>query len=452
MMFAYGIGNFSEVDRYTSHYDILKTLSGLGFKINEHTRSGVDIQGVLDIFRNMEQTRESLPYDIDGMVIKVDSLELQRKLGATSRSPRWVIAYKFAAVQETTTIDAIEIQVGRTGAMTPVAHLRPVRIGGVVVSRATLHNEDEINRKDIRIGDTVLVQRAGDVIPEIVKVITSGRTGREKMFNMHDTCPSCGTRTIRIQGEAVTRCVNAFCPAQVKERIKHFAAKGAFDIDGLGDKLVEQLVDKGVVSSFVDIFRLDIAALTGLDRMGVKSADNLIAAIEKSKQIEFSAFLYALGIRFVGEHVAKLLADAFDNVDLLATADVASLNAIEGIGPVVSDSVIRFFEKDQNHKLVQQLIGCGVAINYSSARKDSGNREVSGKTFVFTGTLESLSREEARTLVERAGGRVTGSVSAKTDYVVAGADPGSKLDKAERLGVRILDEQAFKKITGQETG
>lgn len=445
-MFAYGIGNFSEMDRYSSHYDILKMLTGFGFKINEHIRPGVDIQAVIDVFRNMEQARASLPYDIDGLVIKVDSLELQRKLGATSRSPRWVIAYKFPAVQETTTIESIEIQVGRTGAITPVAHLKPVKIGGVMVSRATLHNEDDIKRKDIRIGDTVLVQRAGDVIPEIVKAITSRRTGREKAFNMSDTCPACGTPTVRIREEAVTRCVNAFCPAQVKERINHFASKGAFDIDGLGDKLVEQLVDKNMVMSPADLFNINKNDLAGLDRMGVKSAEKLIAAIEKSKQIEFNAFLYALGIRFVGEHVARLLADSFDDVKHLAAADFESLNNIEGIGPVVSDSVRRFFEEGQNQILIQRLINSGVKINYSRVRREQGNKEISGKNFVFTGTMASLTREEARSLVERAGGRVTGSVSSKTDYVVAGEDPGSKLDKAEDIGIKILDEKSFKKL------
>ena len=449
MMFAYGIGRFSEIDRYSSHYAILKTLADLGFKINDHTRAGVDIGTVIDIFNNMETTRESLPYDIDGLVIKVDSLEMQRQLGSTSRSPRWVIARKFQAVQETTIIESIEIQVGRTGAMTPVACLKPVRIGGVQVSRATLHNEDEIKRKDIRIGDTVLVQRAGDVIPEVVKAITSVRSGQEAVFRMSATCPVCGTRAVRIEGEAVTRCINALCPAQVKERIKHFASKGAFDIDGLGDKLVEQLVDKNLVQSPADLFLLDKSVLAGLERMGEKSAENIIAAIEKSKRIDFSAFLFALGIRFVGEHVARLLADAFDDIRRLMEADPETLNGIEGIGPVVSDSLRRFFENERNQQLVERLIESGVVIIYG--RKPSRGEEntaVDGKSFVFTGGLESLTRDEARSLVERAGGRVTGSVSARTDYVVVGSDPGSKLEKAERLGIKVLEEQAFKNLIG----
>lgn len=443
MMFAYGIGNFSEIDRYSSHYNVLQTLGELGFKINEHIWTDADIQTVIDIFRSMEETRESLPYDIDGLVIKVDNLEAQHQLGATSRSPRWVIAYKFQAVQETTVIESIEIQVGRTGALTPVANLKPVRIGGVLVSRATLHNEGEIKRKDIRTGDTVMVQRAGDVIPEVVKVITSRRTGREKIFEMSTTCPVCGTPAVRIEGEAVTRCVNALCPAQVKERIKHFASKGAFDIDGLGDKLVDQLVDKKLAVSPADLFHLETNVLEGLERMGEKSARNLIRAIEKSKQIEFNAFLFALGIRFVGEHVARLLADAFEDIDHLAVADAETLNAIEGVGPVVTDSLLRFFENDENQKLVRRLRDMGVVIDYRRAPAGSINRPVYNKSFVFTGSLDSLTRQAARSLVEQGGGRVTGSVSAKTDYVVVGADPGSKLEKAKRLGVTILDEQAF---------
>ena len=447
LMFAYGIGRFSGIDDYSSHYAVLKMLADIGFKINEHTRTGVDIRAVIDIFNHMETTRESLPYDIDGLVIKVDNLEMQRQLGATSRSPRWVIARKFQALQETTTIESIEIQVGRTGAMTPVAHLKPVRIGGVRVSRATLHNEDEIKRKDIRIGDTVLVQRAGDVIPEVVKVITSCRTGREEVFLMSSTCPVCGTRAVRIEGEAATRCVNALCPAQVKERIKHFASKGAFDIDGMGDKLVEQLVDKNLVKSPADLFHLDKSILAGLERMGDKSAENIIAAINKSKRIDFGAFLFALGIRFVGEHVARLLAEAFDDIHLLAQADADNLNTIEGIGPVVSDSLRRFFENQQNQLFIQRLDESGVIINYGrKSGLSEENRAVNGKSFVFTGGLESLTRDEARSLVERAGGRVTGSVSSRTDYVVAGSDPGSKLEKARHLGVKVLDEQAFKDL------
>ncbi len=446
MMFAYGIGRFSDIEHYASHYELLKKLDHLGFRVNEHTRTGVDIKEVVEIFRNMDKARESLPYDIDGLVVKVDSLEMQRQLGATSRSPRWVIARKFQAVQETTTIESIEIQVGRTGAMTPVANLKPVKIGGVLVSRATLHNEDEIKRKDIRIGDTVLVQRAGDVIPEVVKVITSARSGGEASFQMSAVCPVCGTRAVRIEGEAVTRCVNALCPAQVKERIKHFASKGAFDIDGMGDKLVEQLVDKELVLSPADLFHLDQDVLAALDRMGEKSAENIITAIEKSKRIDFNAFLYALGIRFVGEHIARLLANAFKDINDLAQADVETLNAIEGIGPVVSDSLRRFFENDENRKLVGRLIDSGVAVNYNHMLSETVNQVVSGKSFVFTGGLDSLTRDEARALVEQAGGRVTGSVSSKTDFVVAGSDPGSKLGKAELLGVTILDEQAFKNL------
>ncbi len=457
MMFAYGIGNFSDIDQYSSHYDILKMLAKFGFKINENTQPGVDIHTVIDIFRNMGKTRESLPYDIDGLVIKVDSLEMQQRLGATSRSPRWAIAYKFPAVQETTIVESIELQVGRTGAITPVAHLRPVRVGGVLISRATLHNEDEIKRKNIRIGDTVLVQRAGDVIPEIVKVITSSRNGQEQIFRMSGTCPVCGTRLVRIEGEVVTRCINALCPAQIKERIKHFASKGAFDIAGLGDKLVEQLVDRNIVASPADLFHLDQDVLSNLERMGEKSAEKILKAIEKSKDIELNAFLYALGIRHVGEHVAKVLADKFNDLYQLMNAGSNELNGALKKGEktkkeklVVSDSVQQFFKNEQNRLLIQRLIDSGIIIRYSRVTAAAENKKVSGKIFVFTGSLESMTRDQARSLVENAGGRVSGSVSSKTDYVVAGTDPGSKLDKAKKLDIKILDEEFFKRLISQK--
>jgi len=392
--------------------------------------------------------RHQLPYDIDGMVIKVDSLRLQQQLGTTTRSPRWAIAYKFKALQETTVLESIEVQVGRTGVLTPVAYLTPVNVGGVTVSRATLHNEDEIEKKDIHIGDTVLVQRAGDVIPEVVKVIATKRNGAQKKFKMPAVCPACATPVTRIEGEAATRCFNASCPAQVKERIKHFASKAAFDIDGLGDKLVDQLVEKGLVASYADLFNLNLETLAGLERMGTKSARNLIDAIESAKEIRFARFLYALGMRHVGEHIAVLLAGQFGNLDQLVACSEENLTAIEGIGPVVAKSIVNFFKQAENVAAVQRVIDGGVKIEFEP-RLSSGRLE--GKTFVLTGTLESMTRRQAKEMIEAAGGKIGGSVSRNTDFVVAGESPGSKLAKAQELGVEILDETAFKLMLGAES-
>jgi DNA ligase (NAD+) len=366
-------------------------------------------------------------------------------LGTTSKSPRWAIAYKFKAIQETTILEAIEIQVGRTGVLTPVAHLKPVNIGGVVVSRATLHNEDEIKKKDTRIGDTVLVQRAGDVIPEIVKVISSTRDGRETRFKMPPTCPVCGASVVRIEGEAASRCINSNCSAQIKERIKHFASKGAFDIDGLGDKLVEQLVDKALLSTFADIFSLTEAVLSKLERMGAKSAANLKNAIERRKSISFARFLFALGIRHVGEHVATLLADDFSDLHALMNSSREKLEAIEGIGPIVAESVASYFKQEENRHTIKQVLDSGVKIE-AAARKKTGN--LKDRVFVLTGALQNLTRPQAKALIEAAGGKVSGSVSGRTDYVVAGDSPGSKLDRAREFGVKIIDEATLNKMLG----
>ncbi|MFP4039588.1 MAG: NAD-dependent DNA ligase LigA [Desulfosudaceae bacterium] len=442
LMFAYGVGEYSDLAAVETQQELMRRLRCLGFKINTHVRTGLSIEEVVEACRDLEEKRLTIPYDIDGTVIKVEKLSLQRQLGATSRSPRWSLAYKFAAMEDTTRLLSIEVQVGRTGALTPVAILEPVNIGGVIVSRATLHNEDEIKRKDVRLGDTVLVRRAGDVIPEIVKAVSSLRTGQETEFKMNRTCPVCGTAVVRMEGEAVTRCVNAACPAQIKGRIQHFVSKGAFDIDGLGEKLVEQLVDQGLVRSFADIFQLDKATLQELDRMGPKSAENLMTAIDRSRTISFKSFLYALGIRFVGEHLAGLLAESFNDIQELAAATRDRLNAIDGIGPVAADSVVRFFENRENREVLRRLTANGVVILYPSSRQEKPPGLV-GKTFVLTGSLESLTRREAQSRIEEKGGRVTGSVSQKTDYVVAGNSPGSKLDKARTLGVTVLDEKGL---------
>ncbi|MDY6903207.1 MAG: NAD-dependent DNA ligase LigA [Thermodesulfobacteriota bacterium] len=446
-LFAYGIGRFSDADQVATQHEILQLLEQLGFNVNGLVRYDLGISEVIDFYKQLTEKRSSLPYDIDGMVVKVDRLSLQEELGTTSRSPRWAIAYKFAAVQETTTVVAIEVQVGRTGALTPVAHLAPVNIGGVTVSRATLHNEDEVARKDVRTGDTVLVQRAGDVIPEVVKVIESRRTGDEISFRMPAACPVCGSTTGRIETEKVTRCMNAGCPAQVRERLKHFAAKGAFDIEGLGDKLMTQLLEKGLIHSYADIFTLQREDLENLDRMGPKSAENLLSAIKNSKTISFGAFLYALGIRHVGEHMAKVLASAYPDIDRLFNVEEDELSRIDGIGPVAAASIRQFFVNPENREIIQALLQNGVTVVYPSQTENTAVKSpLAGKSFVLTGSLEHFTRSAAKERIEAAGGRVTGSVSTKTDFVVAGENPGSKLDKARNLGVTVLDEAAFMQL------
>ena len=443
-IFFYGVGVVEDYE-FNSHWELLQALKKWGFRINPLIRPQVSIDDVLKYYRELSDQRQQLPYDIDGMVVKVDSLSLQQQLGTTTRSPRWAIAYKFQAIQETTVVDNIEIQVGRTGVLTPVAHLKPVSVAGVTVRRATLHNEDEIEKKDVRIGDTVLVQRAGDVIPEVVKVILTKRTGSEKKFSMPDKCPVCGTAVIRIEGEAATRCINSSCSAQIKERIKHFASKGAFDIEGLGDKLIDQLVEKGLLTSFVDLFKLDEATLAGLERMGDKSAQNLINAIETRKRISFARFLYALGIRHAGEHVAVLLAEQFGTLDELASCSQGDLTEIQGVGPVVAASVACFFRQENNRRAIQSILNSGIQIVFAN-RKKSGQYD--GKTFVLTGTLGGMTRRQAKAMITAAGGKVSGSVSRNTDFIVSGESPGTKLAKARDLGVTVIDEAEFKELFG----
>jgi DNA ligase (NAD+) len=435
-IFFYGIGLAEGFD-IASHWEMLQSLRRLGLRINSLIRPQIDRTGVIEFYRELERRRRDLPYDIDGMVVKVDGLSLQQQLGATSRSPRWAIACKFKARQEVTVVENIHVQVGRTGTLTPVAHLRPVVVGGVTVSRATLHNEDEIAKKDVRIGDTVLVQRAGDVIPEVVKVIGPQRKGDEVKFSMPASCPVCQSQVVRLEGEAATRCINAACPAQLKERIKHFAAKGAFDIDGMGKKLVAQLVEKEMLSSYADIFSLTEEAVAGLERMAEKSAQNLVRAIESSKKIRFDRFLYALGIRHVGEHIARVLAEHFDSINDLINCPPEAMEAIEGIGPTVAESLSDFFAEAKNRETIDALFQRGVQIVYLSA---SNRGALGGKTFVLTGTLPNLTRRQAREMITAAGGKVSSSVSAGTDFVVAGEKAGSKLAKAESLGIAIIDQ------------
>lgn len=444
-IFLYGVGNVAP-NVLESHWETLCFLKRLGLRVNPLVRPKIPIEAVLNYYRELDEKRNLLPYDIDGVVVKVDSLSIRKILGATSRNPRWAIAFKFKAIQETTRIKKITVQVGRTGAMTPVAQLQSVNIAGVMVRRATLHNEDEIERKDIRIGDTVLVQRAGDVIPEVVKVIKSQRTGAESKFSMPRCCPVCGSAIVREQAEAISRCINTSCPAQVKERIKHFASKGAFDIEGLGDKLVEQLVAKGLLFSYADIFSLDQNILQSLERMGPKSAENLKNSIENSKAITFRRLLYSLGIRHVGEHIAGILADRFENLERLYRATSETLKGIDGIGPVVAESVVNFFNHDENKNIIDRLIDCGLQITHDSPDRE---KMMVGKVFVLTGTLDSMTRSAARKLIETAGGKISASVSRQTDYLVVGKSPGSKVGRARDLNVEIIDEATFKALLSE---
>jgi DNA ligase (NAD+) len=395
----------------------------------------------------MTGVRERLPYEIDGVVLKVDDLALQSRLGTITRSPRWALAVKFAPTQATTVVRDIVVNVGRTGVLTPVAVMEPVRVGGVTVSRATLHNEDEVRKKDVRIGDTVIVQRAGDVIPEIVKVVEAKRTGKEKPFHMPDRCPECGSRVVRLEGETAHRCIDLACPAQIRENIRHFVSRGAMDIDGLGEKIVTQLLDAGVVEDPADLYALTMEKLLQLDRFGEKSASNLLKAVEQSKNPPLERFLFALGVRHVGEHVARILAKTFGSLESVAGATVDELSAVEGIGPVIAESIAGFFREPHNKKIIAKLLKAGVR---PQARAVKTGAPLEGKTFVFTGGLESFSRDEAKDLVESLGGKVSASVTGATDYVVAGTDPGSKYEKAKTLGLPVLDESAFLKLIGSE--
>ncbi len=442
--FIYGVGTVTNL-YLDSHWKLLQYLQELGFRINPITRAQIKLREVLDFFNELQKIRHTLPYEIDGMVIKVDRITYQQQLGNTSRSPRWAIAYKFEATQATTIVDSIEVQVGRTGTLTPVAHLKPVNIGGVMVRRATLHNEDEIFKKDIRVGDHVFVRRAGDVIPEVVKVVNTKRSGCETIFEMPKQCPVCGSAVVRLEGEVAIRCVNTDCAAQIKERIKHFASKGAFDIEGLGSKLVVQLVTSKLVNSPADIFRLSKESLENLERMGTKSAANLINAIDASKRISLPCFIYALGIRHVGEHIARILAAEFKMIQILMEASEEQIESVNGIGPIVAKSLVSFFAKVENRQVIKRILDHGVQIE---THVTSQKLPLNGITFVLTGTLQSMTRNSAKQKIEKAGGRVNSSVSRNTDYVVAGDSPGSKLKRARDLGLKILNESAFQKLLG----
>ncbi len=424
---------------YDSHWASLETLNKLGFKVNPNRRLCKSISEVLAFCDEWETRREGLPYEIDGVVVKVDSIEKQRQLGWTSKAPRWAIAYKYAARQAATVVENIGVQVGRTGALTPVAHLRPVAVGGVTVSRATLHNEDEIARLGVQIGDEVLVERSGDVIPKVVRVTRQG--DQRQPFHMPAHCPVCGGNIVREEDEAASRCVNTNCPARLKESVSHFAGRPVMNIDGMGDVLVDQLVERGLVKSVSDIYGLTLEQLVSLDRMGEKSAKNVLRNIEKSRQNPLPRVLVGLGIRFVGVRTAVLLAEAFGSLDAIAGADLETLQEAEEVGPKVAESIHEFFREPRNRELVERLRSAG--LKFDHPKKERKPSPLDGLTFVLTGTLPGMTREQAAEKIEAAGGKITGSVSKKTSYVVAGEEAGSKLDKARTLGVPVLDEEGL---------
>jgi DNA ligase (NAD+) len=446
-IYCYGIGSVTG-KTFKTHMEILETLNSWGLKTNERIEVVLGPKPAIEYHERMEDKRDDLPYEIDGVVIKVNDLSLHDILGQTSSAPRWAIAYKFKSRQEVTRIKDIIVNVGRTGALTPTALLEPVGIGGVTVSRASLHNQDEIDRKDIRIGDWVLVERAGEVIPYVVKVIEDRRDGTERKFHIPKNCPVCNSDVVKLPGEVAYRCINVSCPARLKESIIHFASKGGMDIDGLGEKIINQLVDKELVKDFSDLYRLSKETWADLDRMAEKSATNIVEAIEASKEVDLHRFINVLGIRHVGWHLASVLADTFDDLKAIMDADFEKLISINEIGPEVAGSIVAFFKEGKNRGLIDRLFDVGIKIRPREA-KSSG--KFSGMTFVLTGGLSSMARHEAEDKIAALGGRATSSVTKNTDYLVAGENPGSKFDKAKELGVNIISEDEFIKMIEVES-
>jgi DNA ligase (NAD+) len=446
LFFAYGIGESDGWDVPDSQSGLLDTLAALGLPVNADRRVVRGTAELTQFYLDVAEQRAQLPFEIDGVVYKVNSAALQRKLGFVTREPRWALAHKFPAEEMATEVLAIGVQVGRTGAITPVARLKPVFVGGVTVTNATLHNEDEVRRKDVRIGDTVIVRRAGDVIPEVVRVVPGSRHAGAKVFTLPTKCPECGSAVERLPEEAIARCTGGlFCPAQRKQALLHFAGRRAMDIEGLGDKLVDQIVDAGLVHTPADLYQLDAATLAALERMADKSAANVIAAIDQSRNATLPRFIFALGIRQVGEATARDLARHFGTFDAVVNADEAALLEVNDVGPIVAASIARFFAEPHNREVIAKLRKAGVHWSESAPQRAAAGA-LAGKTFVLTGTLPTLTRDEAKALIEAQGGKVAGSVSAKTNYVVAGAEAGSKLDKAQALGLAILDEPAFRRL------
>ena len=443
-IFLYGVGSISGIS-FSTHGEVLQALSGWGFPVNPLIKQENNMLDCIKYFVSIGTQREILPYEIDGIVLKVNDLALQTTLGNVSRSPRWALACKFPAAQETTVIKDIIIGVGRTGALTPVAIMQPVNVGGVVVSRATLHNEDEIIKKDIRIGDTVVIQRAGDVIPEVVKVILEKRTGSEKIFKMPEKCPECDSEIVRLEGEVAHRCINLSCPAQIKEHIKHFVSRDGMDIEGLGEKISAQLFDAKVIQDPADLYYLTKDKLLELERHAEKSAQNLIDSIENSKNPPLDKFIFALGIRNVGERTAKLLTVRFGSIENLIDAQIEDLTVINEIGPEIAASIINFFHEPKNKDVMEKFRKAGVKPQKKEIAADNA---LQGKSFVLTGTLTSMARNDAKLIIENLGGSIHSSVTKKTTYVVAGSEPGSKLDKANSLGITVLNEKEFLKLIG----
>ena len=457
--FAYGIGEVSSTGqggvRFTTHRELLQALELWGFPVSDLVDIRQGASELISYHQRIGNTRDQLPFDIDGVVYKVNSLALQQRLGFVSREPRWAIAHKYPAQEQITTVLGIDVQVGRTGKLTPVAKLAPVFVGGVTVTNATLHNEDEARRKDVRVGDTVIVRRAGDVIPEVVGVVlpTGVHPNQERgpIFTMPHTCPVCGSAAVREEGEADYRCTGGlFCSAQRKQAILHFAQRRAVEVEGLGDKLVEQLVDTGTIHTLPDLYRLGLTALANLDRMADKSAQNMVAALEKSKHTTLPRFLFGLGIRHVGESTAKELARHFGTLDAIMNASADTLLQVNDVGPVVAQSIRTFFDQPHNVEVVEQLRACGITWPEGEPAS-TGPKPLAGKTFVITGTLPTLGRDAAKNLIEAAGGKVSGSVSKKTNYLLAGSEAGSKLDKAQDLGVAVIDETALWELINDRT-
>jgi DNA ligase (NAD+) len=441
--FAYGLGAAEGIPQLTCHSMAMDYLASLHFPVSIERNVVVGLTGLLAYYKRIGQARDQLPFDIDGVVYKVNQFKQQNELGFVSRAPRWAIAHKFPAQEALTIVEDITVQVGRTGAITPVARLQPVFVGGVTVTNATLHNEDEVRRKDVHVGDTVSVRRAGDVIPEVVNVMLERRPASARRFKMPTVCPECGSHIIKQADEAIARCTGGlFCPAQRKQAIIHLASRRAMDIEGLGEKLVDQLVEANLVHTLADIYKLDFDTLSRLDRMASKSAQNILDALQKSKTTTLARFIYALGMRNVGEATAKDLAKHFGKLSSLMQANTEDLLKVNDVGPVVAESITNFFSETHNQAVIAELIEAGIVWPETDGKQEATGNLV-GKTFVLTGTLPNLSRDSAKELVEVAGGKVSGSVSKKTDYVIAGSDAGSKLDKAQELGLTILDEAAL---------
>lgn len=444
-IYVYALGEVSDYFEIKTHFNMLQQLKSWGLPVCPEIRLVKGAQGCLDYYAYLAEKRNALAYEIDGVVYKINDFQQQQQMGFVAKAPRWAIAHKFPAQEEMTVIEDIDVQVGRTGALTPVARLKPVFVGGVTVTNATLHNQDEIDRKDIRIGDTVIIRRAGDVIPQVVKVVLSKRQPGAKKFHLPKHCPVCGSEVFKDEGEAIYRCSGGlYCPAQQKEAIKHYASRKAMDIDGLGDKLVEQFFEEKLIENIADLYQLKFDDLVKLERMGEKSAQNLLDAIEKSKDTTLARFLYSLGIREVGEATATALANYFLSLEEVKKADAETLQKVPDVGPVVANHIVHFFRQPHNIEVIEKIIAAGV--HWPKPEIKVSGQVLDKMTFVLTGTLSDMSRSEAKAKLQALGAKVTGSVSKKTHYVIAGADPGSKVDKAEKLGVRVLSEDEFREL------